>query len=55
MCALNTCSSRVFWNQHCTANLHNVPQFFKNTGEEYVHVLTQATVLEENQKTYVHN
>ncbi|KAM6198548.1 calpain-10 isoform 4-T4 [Sarcoramphus papa] len=41
-------------NQHCTAN-HNVPQFFKNTSEEYVHVLTQAAVFEENQKTYVHN
>ncbi|XP_065530459.1 calpain-10 isoform X3 [Lathamus discolor] len=29
-------------NQHCTAN-HNVPQFLKNTSEEYVHVLIQAT------------
>lgn len=39
-----------FLKEHCTENYH-VPHFFKNTGEEYVHVVTQATVLEENQKT----
>lgn len=36
-------------------NLHNVPQFFTDTGGEYVHVLTQAAVLEENQESWVHN
>lgn len=40
-----------FQKEHCTANYH-VPQFFKNTDGEYVHVLTQATVLEENHKAY---
>lgn len=38
-----------FWKEHCTAN-YNVPQFFKNTGEEYELVLNQATLLKENQK-----
>lgn len=39
-----------FQKEHCTKN-YKVPRFFKNTGEEHVHVLTQATVFDENQKT----
>lgn len=51
MNTLNIWSSHIFRRNIVQQMI--VYLFFKNTGEEYVHVLTQATVLEENQKTYM--